>query len=170
VAKAVALSLVEYPEVNSTTDGLTASWNSHVNLGIAVSIESGLVVPVVPDADEMPLDEFHAVARELADKARSGKITPEDMSGGTFTISNMGMLGVESFGAIINPGESAILAVASAMPMAVVNEDREVVARDMMKITLSADHRLVDGAMSAAFVNAVKAKLECVELWEEEIA
>lgn len=170
VAKAVALTLVEFPEVNSTTDGLTASWNSHVNVGIAVSIDNGLVVPVVRDADEMPLDELHAVVRELADKARSGKMTPEDMSGGTFTISNMGMLGVENFAAIINPGESAILAVASAMPVPVVNEDREVVVRDMMKITVSVDHRLVDGATSVAFVNAVKAKLECVELWEEEIA
>lgn len=170
VAKAVALALCEFPAANSCTeDGVHLKWNSEVNLGIAVNIEGGLVVPVLRNADRMTLDELHDAAKELAGKARSGKLTPADMEGGTFTLSNMGMLKVDNFAAIINPGESSLLAVASAAPAAVVNADREVTVRDMMKITLSADHRVVDGAVAAGFVNAVKNKLEDIELWKQEI-
>jgi pyruvate dehydrogenase E2 component (dihydrolipoamide acetyltransferase) len=108
---------------------------------------------------------LNARAKELAEKARSGKLTPDEMSGSTFTISNMGMLDVENFTAIINPGESAILAVSSTMKKAVVRDDK-VVVRSMMKVTLSSDHRIIDGAMAARFVNALKQKLENVELWK----
>ena len=104
-------------------------------------------------------------AKELADKARSGKLTPDEMTGSTFTISNMGMLDVEDFTAIINPGESAILAVSSTRKKPVVRDDK-VVVRQIMKITLSSDHRIIDGAMAARFVNAIRAKLEDVELWK----
>ena len=149
------LTLKEFPEVNSTTDGRSVRWHSQVHLGLAVSLEQGLVVPVIRNAGELTLGELNARAKELAEKARSGKLAPDEMSGSTFTISNMGMLDVENFTAIINPGESAILAVSSTMKKAVVRDDK-VVVRSMMKLTLSSDHRIIDGAMAARFVNALK--------------
>ena len=165
IAEAVVLTLQEFPDVNSSTDGKTTRWNSHVNLGIAVSLEQGLVVPVIRAAEQLPLLEICQRSKELAAKARAGKATPDELSGGTFTISNMGMMDVESFGAIINPGESAILAVASTKPQAVVR-DGKIVVRQMMKLTLSCDHRIVDGALGAKFTNAIKQKLEDMELWK----
>ncbi len=165
IAEAVVLTLQEFPDVNSSTDGKTTRWNSHVNLGIAVSLEQGLVVPVIRAAEQLPLLELSQRTKSLAEKARAGKATPDELSGGTFTISNMGMMDVESFGAIINPGESAILAVASTKPQPVVR-DGKVVVRQMMKLTLSCDHRIVDGALGAKFINAIKQKLEDIELWK----
>jgi len=165
VLKAVALALKEFPLVNSFCDGVSVSRKAKINIGMAVSVENGLVVPVIRNADQKGLDEIQSESAELAEKARSGKLSPEEMKGGTFTISNMGMLNVEAFGAIINPGESAILAVASSVPTAVVR-DNAIVIRNMMKITLSADHRVVDGAMAAEFANNVKAKLEDAALWD----
>ncbi len=165
ISQAVVLTLKEFPELNSSTDGKTTRWNSHVHLGVAVSLEQGLVVPVIRNADELTMIEVNARAKALAEKARSGKLAPDEMSGSTFTISNMGMLNVENFTAIINPGESAILAVSSTLKKAVVRDDK-VVVRSIMKMTLSADHRIIDGAMAARFVNAVKQKLENIELWK----
>jgi pyruvate dehydrogenase E2 component (dihydrolipoamide acetyltransferase) len=165
IAEAVVLTLQEFPDVNSSTDGKTTRWNSHVNLGIAVSIEQGLVVPVIRAAEQLPLLEICQRSKELAAKARAGKATPDELSGGTFTISNMGMMDVESFGPIINPGESAILGVASTKPQPVVR-DGKIVVRQMMKMTLSCDHRIVDGALGAKFTNAIKQKLEDIELWK----
>jgi pyruvate dehydrogenase E2 component (dihydrolipoamide acetyltransferase) len=165
ISQAVVLTLKEFPEVNSSTDGKTTRWNSHVHLGVAVSLEQGLVVPVIRNAEELSMAELNARSKELADKARTGKLTPDEMTGSTFTISNMGMLDVENFTAIINPGESAILAVSSTLKKPVVRDDK-VVARSIMKMTLSSDHRIIDGAMAARFVNAVKQKLENIELWK----
>jgi pyruvate dehydrogenase E2 component (dihydrolipoamide acetyltransferase) len=165
IAEAVVLTLQEFPDVNSSTDGKTTRWNSHVNLGIAVSLEQGLVVPVIRNAGQLPLLELSQRTKSLAEKARAGKATPDELSGGTFTISNMGMMDVESFGAIINPGESAILAVASTKPQPVVR-DGKIVVRQMMKLTLSCDHRIVDGALGAKFINGIKQKLEDIELWK----
>ncbi len=165
VIKAVALALKNFPLVNSFCDGNSVSRKSKINIGMAVSVDNGLVVPVINNADRKGLDEIQAESAELAEKARSGKLSPDEMKGGTFTISNMGMMNVEAFGAIINPGESAILAVASSVSTPVVR-DGEIVIRDMMKVTLSCDHRVVDGAMGAAFANAVKNNLENAELWD----
>jgi len=165
VSQAVVLSLQEFPVVNSSCDGKNTRWHSHVNLGLAVSIEGGLVVPVIRYAEQLGLMEICTLSKQLADKARAGKLTPDDMSGGTFTISNMGMLNVENFHAIINTGEGGILAIASAMKQPVVRDDK-IVIRTIMKMTLSVDHRLIDGAVGAQFANAVKAKLENVELWK----
>jgi pyruvate dehydrogenase E2 component (dihydrolipoamide acetyltransferase) len=165
ISQAVVLSLQEFPVVNSSTDGKTTRWHSRVDLGLAVSIEGGLVVPVIKDAGNLTIREICDVSKQLADKARAGKLLPDEMSGGTFTISNMGMLNVENFAAIINTGEGGILAVASTMKQAVVRND-QIVIRQMMKMTLSVDHRLIDGALGAQFVNAVKAKLEDIELWK----
>jgi pyruvate dehydrogenase E2 component (dihydrolipoamide acetyltransferase) len=168
IIKAVALALKEFPMLNAETDGLSVKYKSKVNIGVAVSLESGLVVPVVRNTDRKALDEIQAEVSELAEKARTGKLQPDEMKGGTFTISNMGMLNVENFSAIINPGETAILAVSSAMPTPVV-KDGQVVVRDMMKITVSADHRAVDGSDAAKFANAVKLKLESVEFLNKEV-
>jgi len=165
IAEAVILALQEFPDVNSSTDGRTVRWHGHVNLGIAVSLDQGLVVPVIRAAEQLSLREIAQRSRELAEKARAGKAGPDELSGSTFTISNMGMLDVENFSAIINPGESAILAVSSALAQPVVREGR-VVVRQMMKLTLSCDHRVVDGALGARFVNAIKRKLEDLELWK----
>ena len=165
IAEAVVLTLQEFPDVNSSTDGKTTRWNSHVNLGIAVSLEQGLVVPVIRAAEQLPLLEICQRSKDLAAKARAGKATPDELSGGTFTISNMGMMDVESFGPIINPGESAILGVASTKPQPVVR-DGKIVVRQIMKVTLSCDHRIVDGALGAKFTNAIKQKLEDLELWK----
>ncbi len=165
VVKATALALKEFPNVNAFCDGLSVSRKSKVNIGMAVSVDNGLVVPVIANADRKGLDEIQAESAELAEKARTNKLSPDEMKGGTFTISNMGMMNVESFQAIVNPGESAILAVASCTPTPVVR-DGQVVVRDIMKITVSADHRVVDGAMAAAFANCIRAKLEDPALWD----
>jgi pyruvate dehydrogenase E2 component (dihydrolipoamide acetyltransferase) len=165
ILKAVALSLVEFPIVNSTTDGKSVRWHSKVHLGLAVNLEQGLVVPVIRDADELSLAELHDCATELAAKARAGKLTPYEMGGSTFTISNMGMLDIENFTAIINPGESAILAVSSTLKQPAVKDD-QIVVRDIMKMTLSSDHRIIDGATAAKFANAIKQKLEEISLWK----
>ena len=169
ISQAVVLALKEFPDVNSSTDGKTIRRHSHVHLGLAVSVEQGLVVPVIHNADGLTLAELNARAQELTEKARAGKLTPDEMTGGTFTISNMGMLDVENFTAIINPGESAILAVSSILKKPVVRND-EVVGRQIMKITLSSDHRIIDGALAARFVNTIKAKLQDIELWKRQTA
>jgi len=168
VVKAVAKALKAFPMVNAETDGKVVRRKAKINVGVAVSIDNGLVVPVVRNADRKAMDEIHAEVAELADKARKGKLTPDEMKGGSFTISNMGMMNVESFGAIINPGEGGILAVASTVPTPVVR-DGQIVIRDMMKISMSADHRIVDGSMAAEFVNAVKANLESADFWAQEL-
>ena len=165
LVKAVAWALKEYPAVNSATDGKSAWWHSRVHLGLAVALDGGLVVPVIRDADRLTLAEIHERATELIAKARAGKLTPQEMSGSTFTLSNMGMLDVENFTAIVNPGEGAILAVSSILKKPAAMDDK-VTIRSIMKMTLSADHRLVDGATAAKFVNGVKHRLEETSLWK----
>jgi pyruvate dehydrogenase E2 component (dihydrolipoamide acetyltransferase) len=165
IAEAAVLSLKEFPALNSSTDGKSTRWSSQVNLGLAVSLDVGLVVPVVFNADELSMAELSARAKELSVKARSGKLAPDEMSGSTFTISNLGMMDVENFTAIINLGEAAIMAVSSIIETPVVRNG-DVVVRSMMKMTVSSDHRLIDGAMAARFINAIKKKLEDVELWK----
>ena len=165
ILKAVILSLVEFPAVNSVSDGQTVTLYDDINLGIAVGLEDGLVVPVVRKADSLDLQALHDAASVVVTQARDGKLQPDDMIGSSFTVSNMGMLGVESFTAIINPGEAAILAVSSTQEQAVVI-DGGIKIRAMMKMTLSSDHRIVDGTLAAKFMNAVKAKLEDQALWQ----
>lgn len=165
ILEAVVLALQEMPVVNSWTDGRSVRWNSSVHLGMAVALDDGLVVPVIRDAQDLGMSEVHEAVQDLATRAREGKLKPDEMSGSTFTVSNMGMLGVDEFSAIINPGEAAILAVASTQPTPVVR-DGKVVVRSIMRMTLSADHRIIDGAQAARFVNAIKSKLEDVDLWK----
>jgi pyruvate dehydrogenase E2 component (dihydrolipoamide acetyltransferase) len=168
ILEAVILSLEEFPVVNSTTDGNSVAWRGDVDLGMAVSVDNGLVVPVIRTAQSLTLPELSSQARALALKSREGKLTPDEMVGSSFTVSNMGMLNVDQFSAIINPGEAGILAVASARETPAV-VDGEIKIRSFMAMTLSADHRIVDGSTAATFVNAVKTKLEDIELWKSLI-
>ncbi len=168
ILKAAALALEQFPVVNSTSDGETIRWHSSIDLGLAVALEQGLVVPVIRQAHELTLAEIHARAQELTAKARAGQLTPAEMTGSTFTISNLGMMDVENFTAIINPGESAILAVSSVAKQPVVKND-QVVIRSMMKMTLSSDHRLIDGALAARFLNSIRKTLEEISLWQRSI-
>jgi len=165
ILKSVALTLSEYPILNSTTDGKQVWHHRSVNLGLAVSLEHGLVVPVLRGVSELSLQEIHDQASALISKARAGKLQPAEMTGSTFTVSNMGMFDVENFTAIINPGESAILAVSSITEQAVVR-NHTILVRDLMKMTLSCDHRLIDGALAGRFMNAVKQRLEDASLWQ----
>ncbi len=165
VLEAVILSLTEFPVVNSVTDGVTVAWRGDVDLGMAVSIDTGLVVPVIKAAQTLTMKELNAQTKVLAEKARAGKLTPDEMTGSSFTVSNMGMLNIDQFTAIINPGEAGILAVSSARQVPAVVKG-EIKIRTVMAMTLSADHRIVDGSMGAQFVNAIRSKLECLELWK----
>ena len=165
ILKAVALGLEQFPAVNGVSDGTSIRSRTQIHLGVAVALEQGLVVPVIRNANELTLAEIHARAQELTAKARSGQLTPAEMTGSTFTISNLGMMDVENFTAIINPGESAILAVSSGAKQPVVKND-QIVVRTMMKMTLSSDHRLIDGALAARFLNAIRKSLEEKSLWQ----
>ena len=162
VLAAAADTLAEFPDVNSRTDGATVWPRSRVHLGMAVSLPAGLVVPLIRDADRLTLQQTHDRAAALATAARDGTASVDDLTGNTFTVSNLGMFGVEEFSAIINPGEAAILAVSSAAPTPVAL-DGAVEIRQVMKLTLSADHRLVDGAMGAQFLRALKGRLETAD-------
>lgn len=160
VVKAVATTLTRMPQVNGSFDGERILYKKRVNVGMAVALEQGLIVPVVRDADKRGLLDLARESRRLAEAARGGKLKPEEMQGGTFTVSNLGMYDVESFTAIINPPESAILAVGSIIPTPVATPDRQVVVQDQMKMTLSSDHRALDGVVAARFLQQLKQLLE----------
>ncbi|MER7015884.1 pyruvate dehydrogenase complex dihydrolipoamide acetyltransferase [Saccharopolyspora sp. NPDC000359] len=159
IVKAVATALRANPSVNVSFGGDKLLRHKRINLGIAVAIEGGLVVPVVKDADRKSVSEIAAESRELAGRAREGKLKLDEMSGGTFSISNLGMFGIEQFSAVINPPEAAILAVGAARDEVQVR-DGEFVARKILRATLSADHRAVDGAVGAAFLQQLTSLLE----------
>jgi len=167
VLAATAQTLAEFPNVNSSTDGVSVWPRRRVHLGLAVSLPGGLVVPVIRDADQLAVGELHDRAAALAAKAREGTLPVDDMTGSTFTVSNLGMFGVEEFSAIINPGEAAILAVSSAIPTVVAVGDAMGI-RSIMRLTLSADHRLVDGEMGARFLGAIRRRLEDVASFRNE--
>ena len=168
VVLAVAQTLVEFPDVNSRTDGVSVWLRRRVHVGLAVALPDGLVVPVIRDADRRSLADLHARAAELAEGARNGTLSPDDMTGSTFTISNLGMFGVDEFCAIINPGESAILAVSSVTPTPIVVGDG-IGVRQMMKLTLTADHRLVDGELAARFLNALRRRLQDADAFRSDL-
>jgi pyruvate dehydrogenase E2 component (dihydrolipoamide acetyltransferase) len=168
ILAATAQTLVEFPDVNSRTDGTSVWIRRRVHLGLAVSVPSGLVVPVIRDAHRLTLAELHERAAAIAIAAREGTLSPDQMMGGTFTISNLGMFGVDEFSAIINPGESAILAVSSVTPTAVAIGDGLAV-REVMKTTITADHRLVDGELAARFLNALRRRLQNADAFRGDI-
>jgi pyruvate dehydrogenase E2 component (dihydrolipoamide acetyltransferase) len=161
VVKACANALREFPRVNGAyRDG---HWElySRINIGVAVAAQDALVVPTVFDADKKSLGEISRAARELIGKVRDGKITPPELSGGTFTVSNLGMYGIDSFSAVINPPQAAILAVGSLKKRAVVDQESgRIVARDTMNVTLVRDHRILYGADGAEFLARVRELLE----------
>ena len=159
IVKASALALREHPQVNSQWFDDRMKLNNHVHIGVAVAVEDGLVVPVVKFANEQTLPQIGAAVKNYASKARNKKLTPQEMEGSTFTISNLGMFGIESFTSIINQPNSAILSVGSIVQKPVVKNDKIVVG-NTMKLTLACDHRTVDGATGAAFLQTLKGYIE----------
>jgi pyruvate dehydrogenase E2 component (dihydrolipoamide acetyltransferase) len=159
IVKAVATVLTKRPEVNVSLDGEQLLFKKQINIGIAVALPAGLIVPVIHDADRRGVLDIARESQRLVEAARANKLTLPDLSGGTFSVSNLGMYGVDEFTAIINPPESAILAVGAIVPSPVVHEG-QVVVREQMKVTLSADHRALDGAVAAGFLQDLKHLLE----------
>jgi len=159
VVKATALALKQHPKVNSSWQGDTIRYNHHVHMGIAVAVEEGLLVPVVRFADTKTLAQINQEVKTFAEKAKSKKLQPSDWEGNTFTISNLGMFGIEEFTAIVNPPDACILAVGAIREVPVV-KNGAVVPGHTMKLTLSCDHRVVDGASGSAFLQTLKAMLE----------
>ena len=159
IVKASALALLEHPQVNSQWFDDRMKLNNHIHIGVAVAVEDGLVVPVVKFANEQTLPQIGAAVKDYAEKARNKKLTPQEMEGSTFTISNLGMFGIESFTSIINQPNSAILSVGSIVQKPVVKNDKIVIS-NTMKLTLACDHRTVDGATGAAFLQTLKGYIE----------
>jgi pyruvate dehydrogenase E2 component (dihydrolipoamide acetyltransferase) len=160
IVKAVGLALREFPRVNGAyRDGQFETF-ARVNVGIAVAAEDALVVPTIFDADSKSLGEISRAARALAARVRDGSIAPAELSGGTFTVSNLGMHGIDSFSAVINPPQAAMLAVGSLRPRPIVDRSGQVVARPTVVLTLACDHRIVYGVDGARFMTRVREILE----------
>lgn len=159
VVKACAMALRKHPMINSSWMGDKIVVHGDVNIGVAVAVEEGLLVPVVRHADAKPLTAIGAEVREYAGRAKEKRLKPEEMSGNTFTISNLGMFGIEEFTAIINPPDACILAVGTIVQKPIV-KDGQIAVGNMMKVTLSCDHRVVDGAKGAAFLQTLRDYLE----------
>jgi pyruvate dehydrogenase E2 component (dihydrolipoamide acetyltransferase) len=160
VVKACALALREHPTANGSYRDGRALLHSRVNVGVAVAAEGALVVPTVFDADTKALGEIARETRALAERVRAGTITPPELGGGTFTVSNLGMFGITSFAAIINPPQAAIMSVGALEPRAVVQESGEIAARSMLTLTLVCDHRILYGAEAALFLARVRELLQ----------
>lgn len=159
VIKATAMALKKHPQVNTTWKTDAMIYNQHIHIGVAVAVEDGLVVPTVKFADTLSLSQIGSMVKELAGKARNKKLTPVEMEGSTFTISNLGMFGIEEFTSIINQPNSAILSVGSIIEEPVVRNGQIVVGHTM-KVTLAADHRTIDGATGAQFLQTLKTYVE----------
>lgn len=159
VIKAVALALRQNPNVNCSWLGDTIRYYEHIHIGMAVAVEDGLLVPVIKHADGKSIQDISVEAKLLAQKATGKKLLPQEMEGNTFTISNLGMFGIEEFTAIINPPDACILAVGGIRKEpGVVNDEIQIINK--MKVTLSADHRVVDGALGAKFLHSLRTMLE----------
>jgi pyruvate dehydrogenase E2 component (dihydrolipoamide acetyltransferase) len=159
IIKAAAMALVRFPQANNSFAGDRVTVNSGINIGIAVGLEEGLLIPVIRGCEGLSLKEIAIRSRELVERAKGGKISEAEISGGTFSISNLGMFGVDEFTAVIQPPQGAILAVGAVRDEAVVSNGRISAARTM-RVTLSADHRLIDGAYAARFLQELKRVLE----------
>ena len=159
VIKATSLALKQHPKVNSSWRGDTIRYNHHVHMGVAVAVDEGLLVPVVRFSDTKTLAQINQEVKVFVDKAKNKKLQPSDWEGNTFTISNLGMFGIEEFTAIVNPPDACILAVGAIREVPVV-KNGAVVPGHTMKLTLSCDHRVVDGASGSAFLQTLKAMLE----------
>jgi pyruvate dehydrogenase E2 component (dihydrolipoamide acetyltransferase) len=159
VVKAAAAALKKHPAVNSSWLGDKIRFNDHVHVGVAVAVDEGLLVPVIRFADSKPMAAINEEVKELANKARNKKLQPNEMEGNTFTISNLGMFGIEEFTAIINPPDACIMAVGTIVEKPVV-KNGQIVVGHTMKVTLSCDHRVVDGAVGSAFLQTFKKYME----------
>ena len=159
IIKVTAAALMQHPEVNASFQGHFIRYYEHADIGVAVAIEDGLITPVVRAADQKSLSQVATEVRELAERARAKKLKPEEYTGATFSISNLGMFGIDEFTAVINPPEGAILAI-GAMTAKPVVRDNEIVVRQMMRVTMSCDHRVIDGATGAKFLQTFKKILE----------
>ncbi|SHE97789.1 pyruvate dehydrogenase E2 component (dihydrolipoamide acetyltransferase) [Thermoanaerobacter uzonensis DSM 18761] len=159
IIKAVALAIKKYPIINSFVDNDQIILKDQINIGLAVALEEGLIVPVIREADKKGLSEIAYEERQLIEKAREGKLTPDEYSGGSFTISNLGMFDVTRFTAIINQPEVAILAVGKIKDMPMV-QNGQIEIKPIMEVTLSSDHRVIDGALAAKFLKRIKEILE----------
>jgi pyruvate dehydrogenase E2 component (dihydrolipoamide acetyltransferase) len=159
IIKVTAAALMQHPQVNASFQDKVVRYYDHADIGVAVAIEDGLITPVIRSADQKSLSQIAAEVRELADRAKSRKLKPEEYTGATFSVSNLGMFGINEFTAIINPPEGGILAIGAMTPQPVVR-DGEVVVRQMMRVTMSCDHRLIDGATGAKFLQTFKKILE----------
>ncbi|HEY0433331.1 MAG TPA: pyruvate dehydrogenase complex dihydrolipoamide acetyltransferase [Chitinophagaceae bacterium] len=159
VLKACAIALRQHPAVNSSWQGDTIRRNYHIHIGVAVAVEEGLLVPVIRFADNKSLSQIASEVKELAQKAKDKKLQPRDWEGNTFTISNLGMFGIDEFTAIINPPDSCILAIGGISQVPVV-KDGQIRVGNVMKVTMSCDHRVVDGAKGSAFLQTLKQLLE----------
>jgi pyruvate dehydrogenase E2 component (dihydrolipoamide acetyltransferase) len=158
--KACAMSLMKHPDVNSSWMGSFIRHHHHTHIGTAIALPEGLIVPVLKFASHKTLSQIAMEANDLYDKARNKKIQPAEFTGNTFTISNLGMMGIDEFTAIINPPDACILAVGKTTPTPVVDEKGQIVVKNIMKLTLSCDHRVVDGAVGAQFLQTLKSYLE----------
>jgi len=159
IIKVAAAALVQHPQVNASFQEKIVRYYEQADIGVAVAIEDGLITPVVRAANQKSLSQIAAEVRELAERARSKRLKPEEYTGATFSISNLGMFGIDEFTAVINPPEGAILAV-GAMSAKPVVRDNEIVIRQMMRVTMSCDHRVIDGATGAKFLQTFKKILE----------
>jgi pyruvate dehydrogenase E2 component (dihydrolipoamide acetyltransferase) len=159
IIKVAAAALVQHPQVNASFQDKFIRYYEHADIGVAVAIEDGLITPVVRAADQKSLSQIAAEVRELAERARHKKLKPEEYTGASFSVSNLGMFGIDEFTAVINPPEGAILAVGAMSPKPVVR-DNQIVVRQMMRVTMSCDHRVIDGATGAKFLQTFKKILE----------
>ncbi|HEX8745718.1 MAG TPA: pyruvate dehydrogenase complex dihydrolipoamide acetyltransferase [Pyrinomonadaceae bacterium] len=159
IIKVAAAALIEHPQVNASFQDKTIRYYERADIGVAVAIEDGLITPVIRSADRKSLSQIASEVRELAERARSRRLKPEEYTGATFSISNLGMFGITEFTAVINPPEAAILAVGEMKPEAVVR-DGQVTVRQIMRVTMSCDHRVIDGATGAQFLQTFKRILE----------
>ncbi|WP_318312057.1 pyruvate dehydrogenase complex dihydrolipoamide acetyltransferase [Flagellimonas crocea] len=159
VLKACAMALKKHPQVNTTWNGDSMLYKHHIHMGVAVAVDEGLVVPVIKFADQMSLTQLGTAVKDLAGRARNKKIKPDEMEGSTFTVSNLGMFGIQEFTSIINQPNSAILSVGAIVDKPVV-KNGEIVVGSTMKVTLACDHRTVDGATGAQFLQTLRAYLE----------
>ncbi|HEX7809276.1 MAG TPA: dihydrolipoamide acetyltransferase family protein, partial [Thermoanaerobaculia bacterium] len=160
IIRAVALALRHHPNVNSSWGDDAITQHGEVHVGVAVATQDGLITPVIRNADQKSVVDIATEVRLLADKAKNRKLKPDEYQHSTFTISNLGAWGIEEFTAIINPPNAAILAIGTAEPRAIVDANRQVIVRDRMKVTMSCDHRLVDGAIGAEFLKTLRQYIE----------
>jgi pyruvate dehydrogenase E2 component (dihydrolipoamide acetyltransferase) len=159
IVKVAAMASLKHPFVNSSYQDKTIRFYENADVGVAVAIDEGLITPIVRGANRKTITEISREIKEMAGRAREKKLQPEEYNGATFSISNLGMFGIEQFTAIINPPEAAIFAIGSAAPKAVVRNG-EIVVRNVMNVTMSCDHRVIDGATGAKFLQTFKQMLE----------